>query len=238
MSNKRIDLWDTSFTNFSDFDESSHKLNEYDMLVSCDYNDMYKLPKFATKCLAHNIKPLCGVRFGLETPEDCLTDVLHLICYAEDEDGCEELQFLYSRSDNGRIKYEDFCKFSNHLQVGLDIILGEVDMIIIDNILEYVFIPDFVLIDMNQDSFRSWKPCQKKLEDKGIIICGGAFLMSPKLADETVLKDFEFLGDKAYEYVIENPRKIADRITGNLKFDVALITKIRDSRATYYYRVP
>lgn len=238
MSNKRIDLWSTSFDNFFHLDESSHTFEKYDILASCDYNEMYKLPKFATKCLAHNIKPLCGVKFGLETPEDCLTDVLHLVCYAEDEDGCEALQFLYSRSDDGRIKYEDFCKFSNHLQVGLDIIFSEVDMIIIDNILEYVFIPDFVLIDINQGSFRSWEKCRRKLEDKGVLICGSGFPMSCTLDDETVLEDFNFLGNRAYEYVIENPRKIADRITGDLNFDVALITKIRDSRATHYCRVP
>ena len=220
MSNKRIDLWGTSFDNFFHLDESSHTFEKYDILVSCDYNDMYKLPKFATKCLAHNIKPLCGVSFRLETPEDCLTDALNIVCYPEDEEGCEELQFLYCRSNGGIV-------------IGLDIIFGEVDTIIIDNIIEYVFVPDFVLIDINQGSFRSWEKCRRKLEDKGVLICGSGFPMSCTLDDETVLEDFDFLGNRAYEYVIENPRKIADRISGNYNFDISLIGKIERKRRGY-----
>ena len=137
MSNKRIDLWGTSVGNFFDWNDSSNVFEKNDVLGYCNYNDMYRLPKFVTKCIANNIKPLCGVSFNLATPEDCLTDSLHIICYAEDEEGCEELQFLYSRCNGGELKYEDFCKFSNHLQVGLDLIFAEVDMIIINNILEY-----------------------------------------------------------------------------------------------------
>jgi hypothetical protein len=168
------------------------------------------------------------VAFKLKTPETCLTDALCVVCYAEDNEGCEELQFLYSRSDDGEINYEDFCKFSNHLQVGLDLILDEIEMFAIESILETVFVPDFVLIDLNQNSFRSWKRCQKFLEDNNVLICGSSFPMSRSLSDEEVLEDFDFLGDKAYVYVIENPWKIADRISGNYKFDVSLIEEIEE----------
>ena len=109
-------------------------------------------------------------------------------------------------------------------------ILDEIEMLAIENILETVFVPDFVLIDLNQNSFRSWKRCQKFLEDNNVLICGSSFPMSRSLSDEEVLEDFDFLGDKAYEYVIENPWKIADRISGNYKFDVSLIEEIEDKR--------
>ena len=90
-----------------------------------------------------------------------------------------------------------------------------------------------MLIDINQGSFRSWEKCRRKLEDKGVLICGSGFPMSCTIDDETVLEDFDFLGNRAYEYVIENPRKIADRISGNYKFDIALIGKIERKRRGY-----
>ena len=238
MSNKRIDLWGISFDNFLDWDASSNAFEKYDTLVWCEFDDMYYFPEFSMKCIANEIKPLCGLRFRLHTPEDCLVDEINIICYAEDEEGCEELQFLYCRCNGGELKYEDFCKFSNHLQVGLDLVLAEVDMLIIDNILEFVLVPDFVLIDLNQYIFRCWEKCRKILEEKNILICGSGFPMSYELEDENVLSDFFFLGDKAYEYVIENPQKIADRITGNYNFDISLIKKIRQSRMVRHYRIP
>ena len=225
MSNKRIDLWGTSFGNIIDDNVPSASFSKYDTLVWCELNSMYCLPKFVTKCMANNIKPICGVTFRLEPPEDCLIDNLVIKCYPEDEEGCEELHILCNHCNHGVLKYEDFCKFSNHLQVGLDIVFGEVEMVVIDNILEYVFVPDFVLIDSNQDSYRSWEHCRKILEDKNILICGCEYSMSLKIDDEDVLRGFSFLGDKAYEYVIENPRKIVDRISGNYKFDIVLLEK-------------
>lgn len=230
MSNKRLDLWRISAFNIINENIPIENYSDYDTLAWCDFDNMYHLPKFVTRCIAGGIKPLCGVAFKLKTPEDCLTDSLCVVCYAEDEGGCEELQFLYSRSDGDAIKYEDFCKFSNHLQIGLDLILDEIEMLAIENILETVFVPDFVLIDLNQNSFRSWKRCQKILEDNNVLICGSSFPMSRTLSDEEVLEDFDFLGEKAYEYVIENPWKIADRISGNYKFDVSLIEEIEDKR--------
>lgn len=230
MSNKRLDLWRISAFNIINEHTPIENYSNYEALAWCDFDNMYHLPKFVTRCIAGGIKPLCGVAFKLKTPETCLTDALCVVCYAEDYEGCEELQFLYSRSDDGEINYEDFCKFSNHLQVGLDLILDEIEMLAIENILETVFVPDFVLIDLNQNSFRSWKRCQKFLEDNNVLICGSSFPMSRSLSDEEVLEDFDFLGDKAYEYVIENPWKIADRISGNYKFDVSLIEEIEDKR--------
>lgn len=229
MSNKRLDLWRISVVNIINENTPIENYNDYKALAWCDFDNMYHLPKFVTRCIAGGIKPLCGVAFKLKTPITCLTDSLCVVCYAEDEEGCEELQFLYSRSD-GAIEYEDFCNFSNHLQVGLDLILDEIEMLAIENILETVFVPDFVLIDLNQNSFRSWKRCQKVFEDNNVLICGSSFPMSHSLSDEEVLEDFDFLGEKAYEYVIENPRKIADRISGNYKFDVSLIEEIEDKR--------
>lgn len=230
MSNKRIDLWRVSLSNIIDENSPIENYSDYDTLVWCEFDEMYHLPKFVTRCMAGGIKPVCGVAFKLKTPEACLTDALCVVCYAEDEEGTSELEFLYSRCDEDGIKYEDFCKFSNHLQVGLDLILDEIEMLAIESILETVFVPDFVLIDLNQNSFRSWKKCQKFLEDNNVLICGSSFPMSRSLSDEEVLEDFDFLGDKAYEYVIENPRKIADRISGNYKFDVSLIEEIEDKR--------
>lgn len=229
MSNKRLDLWRISVVNIINENTPIENYNDYNALAWCDFDNMYHLPKFVTRCIAGGIKPLCGVAFKLKTPITCLTDALCVFCYAEDEEGCEELQFLYSRSD-GEIEYEDFCKFSNHLQVGLDLILDEIEMLAIENILETVFVPDFVLIDLNQNSFRSWKRCQNILENNNVLICGSSFPMSRSLSDEEVLEDFDFLGEKAYEYVIENPRKIADRISGNYKFDISLIEEIEDKR--------
>ena len=41
------------------------------------------------------------------------------------------------------------------------------------------------------------------------------YTYGPIIHNEEVVKDFAAYGEKAYEYVIGNPRKIADRITGN-----------------------
>ena len=55
--------------------------------------------------------------------------------------------------------------------------------------------------------------------------------MDCSVDDEIIIKeDFAPYGDKAYEYVIENPRKIADRISGNYKFDISLIEEIEERR--------
>ena len=234
MSNKRIELSGTFYVGVADenssetdYNSKSQDYSNCDVLAHCEYNNMSKLPKFVTKCMALGIKPLCGVSFFLKTPEDCLTDNLTIVCYAEDEEGTSELEHLYSCSELGRIKYEDFRKYSNRLQVGLNVIFSEADMIAIENILETVFIPDFVIIDMEQNRFRAWQTFQRILEEKNILICGGGFPVDCSIDDEIILtEDFDFLGEKAYEYVVENPRKIADRISGNYKFDIALIESI------------
>ena len=230
MSNKRIDLWSTSFSSIAYITTSHTDFSKYDTLVWCEFDDMYKLPKFVSKCLEYDIKPICGVTFRLKTPDKCLISEIVAKCYAMDEEGTSELEFLYSRGEDGLIEYKDFCLFSKHLQVGIDLILGEIEMLAMENILETVFVPDFVIIDENQGSFRSWKKCQKILGDKNVLICGGGFNMYKSMDDETVLDDFNFLGDKAYEYVIENPGRIADRISGNYRFDVSLIEKIEEEK--------
>lgn len=51
-----------------------------------------------------------------------------------------------------------------------------------------------------------------------------------ELGEMEKLPNFAFLGDKAYEYVIENPQKIAERISGNYRFDVSLIEKIAEEK--------
>ena len=233
MSNKRIELSGTFYVGI--VEENIQETDDYqpqdyskcDTLAHCEYNNMSKLPRFVAKCMALGIKPLCGVSFFLKTPEDCLTDSLTIVCYAEDEEGTLDLEHLYSCSELGWVKYEDFRKYSNHLQVGLNVIFSEVDMIAIENILETVFIPDFVIIDMEQNRFRAWQTFQRILEEKNIPICGGGFPVDCSVDDEIILtEDFDFLGEKAYEYVVENPRKIADRISGNYKFDIALIESI------------
>ncbi len=234
MSNKRIELSGTFYVGIADensletdCNSKSQDYSKCDTLAHCEYNNMSKLPKFVAKCMALGIKPLCGVTFFLKTPKDCLTDNLTIVCYAEDEEGTSDLEHLYSCSDLGWIKYEDFRRYSNHLQVGLNIIFSEAEMIAIENILETVFVPDFVIVDMEQHIYRSWTTCQKILEAKNVLICGGGFPIDCSIDDEIIIaEDFDFLGDKAYEYVIENPRKIADRISGNYKFDIALIESI------------
>ena len=58
------------------------------------------------------------------------------------------------------------------------------------------------------------------LDAAGIPVCGCNFSMNRNFSDEDILKKFAFLGYKAQECVIDNPRKIADRITSDYKFDV------------------
>ena len=148
-------------------------------------------------------------------------------CYAENEYGTEELEYLCYHCDDGEIKYEDFCNHSKHLQVGLSLIFDEASMLAIENIFDTVFIPDFIVIAAEQCGYRSWKICEKIFEERNIPVCGGAFIMDCSVDDEIIIKeDFAPYGDKAYEYVIENPRKIADRISGNYRFDVSLIKKL------------
>lgn len=187
--------------------------------------DIYTMPKFTVECTKNNIKPLCAVVFALKTPEDCLVDVVEIICYPEDDDGCEELKFLCTRHRHGLISYEDFCKFSNHLQVGLSTIYDEKVLLIIDNIIEFVFVPDFVLVDNCVTSLRCWGNAQNILEKKKIMICLGDF--DSQYSDEKLLEICEDFGDKAYEYLIENPRKIADKISGDIKFDVEFLEEYR-----------
>lgn len=198
-----------------------------DVLTFCEFDGINCLPRFAFECMKNNIKPLCGASFILETPQECLCDEVMIRCYAEDEDGCKELLRLYNRSDKAKIKYEDFCNFSNHLQVGLDLIWDERIMLIIDNVLEYVLVPDFVLINSENYIFRCWERTRKILEDRNILICGGELWGENDEPDEEVIKDFAAYGEKAYEYVIENPRKIADRITGDIYFNFYAIESIQ-----------
>ena len=234
MSNKRIDLSGEFIFDFVDEDSSvrdcSLQPNDYsncDSLAICEFDNMLRLPKFVTKCVAVGIKPICGVRFILKTPEDCFVDNLRILCYAEDEEGTTELETLYNRSIFDCLKYEDLCRFSKNIQVGLDITDNESNMLSIENIIKTVFIPDFILINENQHHFECWEKCQRFLELKSILICGGDFFRGLSDDDEIVItKDYAAFGYKAYEYVIENPRKIADRISGNYKFNVSLIEKI------------
>ncbi len=233
MSNKRIELSGTVHVRFADenlFEDNERNSWDYskcDVLALCEYNTMNRLPRFVTRCITCGIKPLCGVSFHLETPENCLTRLISIVCYAENEYGTEELEYLCYHCDDGEIKYEDFCNHSKHLQVGLSLIFDEASMLAIENIFDTVFIPDFIVIAAEQCGYRSWKICEKFFEERSIPVCGGAFIMDCSVDDEIIIKeDFAPYGDKAYEYVIENPRKIADRISGNYKFDIALIESI------------
>ena len=87
MSNKRIELSGTFYVGVADenssetdYNSKSQDYSKCDVLAHCEYNNMSKLPKFVTKCMALGIKPICGVSFFLKTPEDCLTDNLTIVC--------------------------------------------------------------------------------------------------------------------------------------------------------------
>ena len=235
MSYKRIELSGTVHVGFADenlFEDNERKPWDYskcDVLALCEFDTMNRLPRFVTSCMTYGIKPLCGVSFLLETPENCLTRLINIVCYAENEHGTEELEFLCYQSNDGEIKYEDFCNHSKHLQVGLNLIFDESSMLAIESILSIGFTPDFIVISEEQCGYRSWKACEKIFEERNIPICGGGFLVECNIDDEIIItEDFASYGDKAYEYVIENPRKIADRISGNYKFNIPLIGELEE----------
>ncbi|MBR2954376.1 MAG: hypothetical protein IKC45_08350 [Clostridia bacterium] len=93
MSNKRIDLWNTSFSSIAYITTSHTDFSKYDTLVWCEFDDMYKLPKFVTKRLEYDIKPICGVTFRLKTLDKCLISEIVIKCYAMDEEGTSELDY-------------------------------------------------------------------------------------------------------------------------------------------------
>lgn len=221
MSEKRIDLLHSSFSKTVYVTEDTMK--EYDILVCCEDSTMSHFPDFVSKCTSLGIKPICGVKFELETPMECLTEYIRICCYPRNEDGCRNLQILCAYADFGKIKYDVFRKFSENLIIGLDIVYGEVEMLIIDNILQSVLMPDFVLIASTQNTFRSWQGCYEMLEAAGIPVCGCNFSMNRRVPDADILKRFAFLGNKAQECVIDNPRKIAERITEDYKFAVQAV---------------
>lgn len=218
MSGKRIDLLHSTFSKSAYVSEET--LKRYDTLVCCESSTLYHFPEFISGCISKGIRPLCGVKFELETPLGCLTEYLQICCYPKNREGCKNLQMLCAYADFGKIRYDIFRMFSENLLIGLDIVYGEVEMLIIDNILQSVLMPDFVLIASTQNTFRSWQGCYELLDAAGIPVCGCNFSMNRNFSDEDILKKFAFLGYKAQECVIDNPRKIADRITADYKFDV------------------
>ena len=226
MSYKHIDLYGKGHGNvFLSTGEFKFDSIKGDVLALREIADMHTLPKFAFECIKHNIKPLCGVAFLIKTPKDCLIDTIEIVCYPEDDEGCDELKFLCIRSKHGVISHDDFCKFSNHIQVGINTVYDERVLLVIENVLEFVLMPDFIIIDSFVNDWRCWEHAKTLIEDKKILFCLGNF--SSNKSDEELLEECESFGDKAYEYLVENPRKITDRISGNIKFDVAFLEEYK-----------
>lgn len=219
MKNSRIDLGRTMVQRMLSGYYPDEKLRSFDTLVCCEFGHMRYLPKFVMRCISLGIRPLCGVGFSLETPPECKTDSIIIKCYPKDEEGCRDLELLCAYS-GGDVRYEDFLRHSEHLLVGFDLSDNEVAMLIIDNILETMRLPDFVLIDAMQVYFRSWGYCRDFLNDFNIPICGSFFSISGKLSDCEIAERFNVPFSSGLQYITENPRKIAERITKNYKFSI------------------
>ena len=218
MKNNRIDLGHTTVRQMLSGYYPDNKLGGFDTLVCCEFGHMRYLPEFVLRCIRLGIRPLCGVGFSLETPPECKIDSIIIKCYPKDEEGCRDLELLCAYS-GGDVSYEDFLRHSEHLLVGFDITDNEAAMLIIDNILETMRLPDFVLIDAMQALFRSWGYCRDFLNDYNIPICG-SFLKSKKLSDSDMAARFNVPFSSGLQYITDNPRKIADRITQNYKFSI------------------
>lgn len=219
MEKNRIDLARTTVLQMLSEYYPDEKLKGFDTLVCCEFGHMRYLPKFVMRCIRLGIRPLCGVAFELETPPECKTDSVFIKCYPKDEAGCKALELLCAYG-GGTVSYENFLRHSEHLLVGLDLIDNEASMLIIDNILETMRLPDFVLIDSRQPDFRSWGYCRDFLKALNIPICGSFFSISDKFSDIDIVKFYNIPFSDGLRYVTENPKRIAEKITQNYKFGI------------------
>lgn len=217
MSYNRIDLYGKGYCNIF-FPTGMFRLDEFkgNTLTIREIANMHTLPRFVIECMKYNVKPLCAVSFMLNTPKECLVDAIEIVCYPVDMDGCDELNFLCCRSRRGFIEYEDFCKFSNHLQIGISTVYDGVTLLVIDNVFKTVFVPDFLIVDFSTYEQRCWQHSKNIIESNNVLICIGGYFTEQ--SDEELLKEYGGFGKDTYKYLIENPQKIADRILGNYKF--------------------
>lgn len=219
MSNKRIDLWGFSWlkkardifnweilhVNLETFIEPHLKYlsqtNCSGVAPICNYAVMDFMPEFVEACKKYKIKSLCGLKFQIKLPEDIKNSHLDVICYAEDEEGCEELRMLAARCNGEFLKYDIFKRFSNHLQIGLD--LSNLGAILnIEKIIKNFIMPDFVLIDKNLHRFNNWNSVLMQCDDNNILICatehqtekvtGKTNEYSVALSDKKYLRFFHF----------------------------------------------
>lgn len=218
MSYNRIDLYGKGYCNVF-LPSGMFRLDKFQghTLAIREIANMRTLPRFVIECMKYDVKPLCAVSFMLETPKDCLVDAIEIVCYPEDSDGCDELNFLCCRSRHGFIKYEDFCKFSNHLQAGVNTSYDERILLVIDNIFKTVFVPDFLIVDFSACEQRCWEYAKIIIENNNVLICIGNYFTNQ--SDEELLNEYRCFGEDTYKYLIENPQKIADKMLGDYKFE-------------------
>lgn len=182
----------------------------------CDDSSTKSLEMFLTICDDLKLKPIYGVKFKVKTIEDTALDIVETICYAKNSKGIDALKMLCSLVSDGVLRAEDLWENCDNLLVGLDFSFDHNMIDIVENLLEYFLVPDFVFVGKKAFFSALWDKVFEKLTTMSVLIfakensCKSETIYSNMV--QSMIEHFWFLEDYTERAVVDNPRIFLSKI--------------------------
>ncbi len=182
----------------------------------CDESSTDSLEMFLSVCNDLKLKPVYGVVFKVRTFEDTALDIVDTICYAKNSKGIEELKKLSSLVGDGFLRLEDLLENCDNLLIGLDFSFDHNMIDIVENLLEYFLVPDFVFVGKKAFFSAFWDEVFEKLIDMSVLICAKENSCKSEIVLSNLVyqmtEHFWFLEDYTDRAVVINPRIFLSKI--------------------------
>ena len=95
---------------------------------------------------------------------------METICYAKNRKGIEQLKILCSLINDGMLRAEDLWKNCDDLLIGIDFSFDHNMIDIVENLLEYFLVPDFVFVGKKSFFSALWDKVFEKLTTMSVLI--------------------------------------------------------------------
>ena len=193
-------------------------VKHYDVksVAFCDDSSTKSLEMFLTICEDLKLKPIYGVKFKVKTIEDTALDIVETICYAKNSKGIDALKKLCSLVSDGVLRAEDLWENCDDLLIGIDISFDHNMIDIVENLLEYFLVPDFVFVGKKAFFSAFWDEVFDKLIDMSVLVCAkensckSETIMSNMV--QHMIENLWFLEDYTDKAVVHNLRLFLSKI--------------------------
>lgn len=193
-------------------------IKHYDVksVAFCDESSTNSLNMFLTICNDLGVKPMYGVRFTVKTIEDTTLETIDTICYAKNAQGIEELKTLCSLVIDSVLRAEDLWENCDNLLIGLDFSIDYSMIDIVENLLEYFLVPDFIFVGEKSFYCACWDKVFEKLIGMPVLICAKensckSGIVGSNLRQQMIYH-FRYLGSYVEQAVVVNPKIILSQI--------------------------